>query len=240
MNVPAYNCQDYLENWLKSLVIGGEEVEVIVINDGSTDKTEEIARNFEKKYPNIVKVISKKNGGHGSGVMAGINNATGLYYKVVDSDDCLEENALRKFLNVLGQHYQAGSMADVYITNFVYDKVSEKKFFIRHFSRHFKKERFISWSKVGRFYGAQVLLMHSLTYKTSKLRESNLNLPDHTFYVDNIYAYKPLPNMKTLYYLDINLYHYYIGREDQSVNINVFTKRYDQQIRVMKEMVKAY
>lgn len=238
--VPAYNSQDYLENCLKSLVIGGEEVEVIVINDGSTDKTEEIARYYQKMYPNIVKVISKENGGHGSGVMAGINNASGLYYKVVDSDDWLEKNALKKFLSVLRDHYHNNNMADVYITNFVYDKVSEKKFFIRHFSRHFKKDRFIDWSKVGRFYGAQVLLMHSLTYKTDKLKGSKIDLPNYTFYVDNIYAYKPLPNMKKLYYLDVNLYHYFIGRENQSVNIKVFTKRYDQQIRVMKEMVTAY
>jgi hypothetical protein len=98
----------------------------------------------------------------------------------------------------------------------------------------------ISWSKVGKFYGAQVLLMHSLTYNTKKLIESSIDLPNHTFYVDNIYAYKPLPHMNKIYYIDLNLYHYFIGREDQSVNLKVFTKRYDQQIRVMKEMITAY
>jgi DMSO/TMAO reductase YedYZ molybdopterin-dependent catalytic subunit len=82
--------------------------------------------------------------------------------------------------------------------------------------------------------------MHSLTYKTDKLRESGIRLPHHTFYVDNIYAYTPLPKMHNIFYIDINLYHYYIGREDQSVNIGVFTNRYEQQIRVMKEMINAY
>jgi hypothetical protein len=118
--------------------------------------------------------------------------------------------------------------------------VSEGVFFIRQFSRHLKNRRFTTWDKVKRFYGAQVLLMHSITYNTEKLRKCNLQLPHHTFYVDNIYAYKPLPQMRNIYYIDINLYHYFIGREDQSVNIKVFTKRYDQQIRVMKEMVDAY
>jgi hypothetical protein len=98
----------------------------------------------------------------------------------------------------------------------------------------------MTWKHVNRFYGAQVLLMHSLMFNTEKLKKSHTILPHHTFYVDNLYAYKPLPYMKKIYYLNIDLYHYFIGREDQSVNINIFVKRYDQQIRVMKEMIKAY
>ncbi|MFA6647529.1 MAG: glycosyltransferase family A protein [Candidatus Izemoplasmatales bacterium] len=238
--VPAYNSQDYLEKCVNSLVVGGDEVEIIIVNDGSTDRTEEIALAFKEKYPNIVKVISKENGSHGSGVMAALNSATGLYYKVVDSDDWLEEKALLKFLDILRNHLEKNDLADLYITNFIYDKVSLNKFYIRQFTRHFPQEKMISWSKVGKFYGAQVLLMHSLTYNTKKLIESSIDLPNHTFYVDNIYAYKPLPHMNKIYYIDLNLYHYFIGREDQSVNLKVFTKRYDQQIRVMKEMITAY
>jgi len=238
--VPAYNSQDYLGKCLDSLIVGGDEVEVIVVNDGSTDNTEKIAKSYEKKYPKIVRVISKENGGHGSGVNVGLANAKGLFYKVVDSDDWLEKDALIKFLDILRLHYQKNDLADLYVTNFVYDKSYEGKFFIRQFTRHLKNHRFTTWSKVKRFYGAQVLLMHSLTYNTEKLKKCNLELPEHTFYVDNIYAYKPLPQMNKIYYIDINLYHYCIGREDQSVNIKVFTNRYDQQIRVMKEMIKAY
>jgi len=238
--VPSYNSQDYLEKCVDSLVIGGHEVEVIIINDGSTDKTEKIALDYKKRYPNIVKVISKENGGHGSGVMAGLKNATGLLFKVVDSDDWLDKAALIKFLSILKLHHKQNTLADLYITNFVYNKVSEKKFFIRQFTRHLSNLEFTCWSKVKRFYGAQVLMMHSLTFSTEKLRQSNIDLPDHTFYVDNIYAYKPLPQMDKLFYVDINLYNYFIGREDQSVNIKVFTKRYDQQIRVMKQMATAY
>lgn len=238
--VPAYNSKDYLNKCIDSLLVGGDEVEVIIINDGSTDSTEEIALNYQKRFPNIVRVISKENGGHGSGVNAGLKNASGLFFKVVDSDDWLNEDSLYKLLETLRVHQKNNTLADLYITNFIYDKVSQGKFFIRDFSRHLKNEVFTSWSKVKRFYGAQVLLMHSLTYNTAKLRASGIKLPNHTFYVDNIYAYTPLPLMETLYYIDTNLYHYFIGREDQSVNIKVFTKRYDQQIRVMKEMISAY
>jgi glycosyltransferase involved in cell wall biosynthesis len=238
--VPAYNSENYLSHCIESLIPGGDDVEIIVINDGSTDNTESIALEYEKKYPGIVKVISKINGGHGSGINVGLEQATGLYFKVVDSDDWLDVEALSTLLSTIRKHYQEQVQVDLYITNFVYDKTNEGKFFVRHFSRHFKSNRLSSWSQVGKFYGAQVLLMHSLTYNTEKLRQSGVKLPHHTFYVDNIYSYTPLPQMHTIFYLDINLYHYYIGREDQSVNIRVFTNRYDQQIRVMKELLSAH
>jgi len=238
--VPAFNSEAYLAHCLDTLVPGGDEVEVIVINDGSTDNTEMIAREYESKYPGIIKVISQINGGHGSGINVGLQNASGLYFKVVDSDDWLNQESLSILLNTIRSHYDEQKLADLYITNFVYDKFSEGKFFVRQFSRHFKNNHFTKWSQVGRFYGAQVLLMHSLTYNTKKLKESGIQLPHHTFYVDNIYAYQPLPKMQSIYYIDTNLYHYFIGREDQSVNIRVFTNRYDQQIRVMKEMIGAY
>jgi len=238
--VPAYNSEAYLANCIDSLIPGGDDVEIIIVNDGSTDNTEAIARQYEKAYPDIVKVISKSNGGHGSGINVGLEQAQGLYFKVVDSDDWLDADALSELLSTIKQHEKEQILADLYITNFVYDKVNEGKFFVRHFSRHFKSNRFSGWSQVGHFFGAQVLLMHSLTYKTDKLRSSGIKLPHHTFYVDNIYAYTPLPQMHNIYYLDTNLYHYFIGREDQSVNIRVFTNRYDQQIRVMKELINAY
>jgi glycosyltransferase involved in cell wall biosynthesis len=238
--VPAYNSEAYLSHCIESLIPGGDDVEIIVINDGSTDNTESIALAYEKKYPGIVKVISKINGGHGSGINVGLENATGLYFKVVDSDDWLDAESLITLLSTIRDHYQEQILADLYITNFVYDKVNEGKYFIRHFTRHFKSNRFSRWSQVGKFFGAQVLLMHSLTYNTEKLRQSGLKLPHHTFYVDNIYSYTPLPQMHSIFYLDTNLYHYYIGREDQSVNIHVFTNRYDQQIRVMEDLINTY
>ena len=85
-----------------------------------------------------------------------------------------------------------------------------------------------------------MMLMHALLYRRDKLLESGTVLPEHTFYVDNIYAYKPLPFMKTVCYLNLNLYHYFIGRSDQSVNKANFVKRYEQQIRVMQCMTDAY
>ena len=238
--VPSYNSQDYLSHCVQTLLSGGEDVEILIVNDGSKDQTAAIADAFAQKYPGIVRAIHKENGGHGSGVNRGIQEATGLYYKVVDSDDWVDEQALKKLLDTIKAHQQANQLPDLYITNFIYDHTYENKQFTRHWRKQLKPNAFHTWSEAGRFFGAQVLLMHSLMYKTELLRESGLVLPEHTFYVDNLFAYQPLPLMKKIYYLDVDLYHYFIGRDDQSVNIKNFTRRYDQQIRVMDRMAKAY
>lgn len=102
------------------------------------------------------------------------------------------------------------------------------------------KEELFTWKDVRHFYKGQYILMHSVIYRTQLLRDCGLELPKHTFYVDNLFVYVPLPYVKTMYYLDVDFYRYYIGREDQSVNESVMIKRIDQQIKVNKIMVDAY
>ena len=237
--VPCYNSAGYMRQCIDSLLKGGEDVEIIVVNDGSKDETPLIAAEYAAIHPNV-RVVNKENGGHGSGVNKGLELAQGLYYKVVDSDDWLDGDALEKLLALLREHRDAGKLADLYITNFVYEKVCDNARYVRSYAHNFPQGRFFGWEEVKRFHKSNVLLMHSLLYRTDKLRQSNTILPEHTFYVDNIFAYKPLPFMKKLYYLNADLYRYYIGREDQSVSAKNIVRRYDQQIRVMKEMIGAY
>ena len=238
--VPCYNSENYMEKCIESLLKGGEEVEIIIVNDGSEDNTREIAEGYARAYPSIVRAVHKENGGHGSGVNKGLELAAGLYYKVVDSDDWLDEESLKTLLNTIKRHRAESSLPDLYFTNFVYEKVYEGSRFVRRFQRNFPKDKLFGWEEVRKFHTSSVLLMHSLIYRTDKLRASGTILPEHTFYVDNIFAYKPLPYMKKLYYLDIDLYRYFIGREDQSVSEGNIVKRYEQQIGIMKEMVSAY
>ena len=237
--VPCYNSAGYMRRCIDSLLKGGEDVEIIVVNDGSKDETPLIAAEYAAIHPNV-RVVNKENGGHGSGVNKGLELAQGLYYKVVDSDDWLDGDALEKLLALLREHRDAGKLADLYVTNFVYEKVCDNARYVRSYAHNFPQGRFFGWEEVKRFHKSNVLLMHSLLYRTDKLRQSNTVLPEHTFYVDNIFAYNPLPFMKKLYYLNVDLYRYYIGREDQSVSAKNIVRRYDQQIRVMKEMIGAY
>lgn len=238
--IPSYNSESYLSHAVDTILTGGEEVEILIINDGSTDGTAAIADDYARRYPNIVRAIHKENGGHGSGVNRGMEEAAGLYYKVVDSDDWVNEEALQTLLATLREHIAEGIEADLYITNFLYDHVQDNTRFQRAYRNQLPVGRFFGWDEVGAFMGANVLLMHSLLYKTQILRDCGIKLPEHTFYVDNIYAYQPLGYTQKLYYLDIDLYHYFIGRDDQSVNIHNFLRRYDQQIRVMNRMLESY
>lgn len=99
--IPSYNSQDYMEHCIESLLAGGEDVEIIIVDDGSVDRTAEIADRYASQYPTIVKAVHQENGGHGEAVNAGIRNASGLYFKVVDSDDWVDGEAYRKILDVL-------------------------------------------------------------------------------------------------------------------------------------------
>ncbi|MGN0815033.1 MAG: glycosyltransferase family 2 protein [Candidatus Coproplasma sp.] len=238
--VPCYNSQEYMRHCIDSILVGGEDVEIIIVNDGSTDRTGEIAEEYAEKYPTIVRAVQKPNGGHGSGVNKGLELATGLYFKVVDSDDWLDGQALRTLLTTIKTHLSEGNAADLYVTNYIYDKTFEDRRFVRNYCKNLPVGKFFTWDEVKKFRTSTVLLMHSILYRTEKLRESNTVLPEHTFYVDNIYAYKPLPYMQKIFYLNIDLYHYFIGRSDQSVNQSNITRRYRQQIAVMKEMISFY
>ena len=102
------------------------------------------------------------------------------------------------------------------------------------------QDKVFGWEEVKHMPKGKYLLMHSMIYRTKLLHECGLELPKHTFYVDNLFAFEPLPYVKNLYYLDVNFYRYFIGRDDQSVNEKVMIKRIDQQIRVNKLMVDAY
>ena len=99
--IPCYNSAAYMRRCIDSLLPGGEDVEILIVNDGSTDNTKDIAEEYRERFPSMVKVINKENGGHGSAVNAGIQNAAGLFYKVVDSDDWVNQSAYMQILSVL-------------------------------------------------------------------------------------------------------------------------------------------
>ena len=119
--VPCYNSEQYMRKCIDSLLVGGEDVEILIVDDGSTkDKTAEIADEYEAQFPTIVKAIHKQNGGHGSAVNAGIAHATGLYFKVVDSDDWVKEEAYKQVLATLRELVGGDKVLDLLICNYVY------------------------------------------------------------------------------------------------------------------------
>ena len=233
--VPCYNSEEYMEKCIKSLLIGKDDVEIIIIDDGSKDNTGKIADKYQKKYPNIVKTIHQENGGHGEGINVGLKHATGKYFKVVDSDDWLDEDAYKKLLKEI-KHIDT----DLVVCNYVYTYTDGRGDQVISFANVYDEGRVLTWDDIHKFSLTQYPSLHSMMYKKSVLDKSNIDLPKHVFYEDNLFIYLPLVNTKTIYYLDLDLYRYYIGRADQSVQENQMIKRSSHQVLVSERVCTAY
>lgn len=238
--IPCYNSAAYMDACIES-VLGGRDVEVIIVDDGSTkDDTAEKADEWAREHPDIIKVIHQENAGHGGAVMAGLRAATGVYFKVVDSDDWLDRTSRDLLLAKLRGFIAGDNLVDLVVCNYVYEHIQTGSQKVIRYRGALPTNKIITWDEVGVFGPGQNILMHSAVFRTEVLRESGLELPKHTFYVDNIFVYVPLPKVKTLHYLPVNLYRYFIGRDDQSVSEPVQLSRLDQQMRVTQVMVDAY
>lgn len=237
--VPAYNSQAYLDRALATLVDYGDELEVLIIDDGSTDATPALADDWARRYPTSVRAIHQENKGHGGAVNAGIAAARGTHLRVVDSDDWVDRKAMRRVLDLLRDERTAGRDLDLIVTNYVYEKQGKAHKAVVRYRNVLPQGRTIGWDELRPCRYDQYILMHSLTIRTEIVRASGLHLPEHTFYVDYIYSHAPLPWVRTIRYLDVDLYRYFIGRDDQSVNEKVMISRLDQLMTVNSVMVDS-
>lgn len=230
--VPCKNSEAYLKKCLDSLIVGGENIEVIIVNDGSSDNTGKIADTYSTLFPSIVKVIHQKNGGHGDAINQGLKHATGFFFKVVDSDDCLS-NDLNSFIQKLF-HCKSQNI-DLVITNYRYTHSNINKNKSINYSNAFKPNKVISWKNTRPLLPHQMLTIHSCTIRTQILKDINMSLPKHTYYEDNLMICWALPQIEKLYYINSDLYLYTIGREGQSMQENILSSNYSHQLRVTKE-----
>ena len=238
VTVPCYNSQDYMEKCIESLLTGGDRVEIIIINDGSKDNTGAIADRYAAAYPDIVRVVHQENGGHGEGINQGLRHATGTYFKVVDSDDCVSAD-FPAFLDTLEACEQQGGV-DAFVTNYFYthtDGVGDRSI---HYRNALPQNRIFTWAETKPFRVHQMLTLHSCTFRTELMRRWPMELPKHTFYEDNLMVCMTLPHVQRLYYFNVDLYRYTIGREGQSVQLAVSMRRYRQQILVTEKCFTSF
>lgn len=227
--IPCYNSQDYMAKCIDSLLTGGERVEIIVVDDGSKDDTARIADEYAAKYPTIVKAIHQENGGHGEGINQGLRHATGLYYKTVDSDDVVSAD-FPKVLDKLEELERQGGV-DLFVTNYYYvheDGVGDRSI---NFSNALPEGRVFTWDETKPFRVDQILMIHTVTFRTELLRRTGLEMPKHLFYEDNYFVYGNLRFVEKMYYMNCDLYRYTIGRAGQSVQEDVMTRRYLHQLK---------
>jgi glycosyltransferase involved in cell wall biosynthesis len=249
--VPCYNSAEYMDACIASLIGAGaaniEAVEILIIDDGSTDEQTALkADRWQERFPGIIRAIHQPNKGHGGAINTAIAEATGCYFKCVDSDDWVDVQAAREVMEVLSAHMDAkafagrGGQLDMLITNYVYNHSATKSEKVINFRSVFPEGRVFTWAESGHFHLSQNILMHAVTYRTQLLRDCGLHLPEHTFYVDNIFVFVPLPHVKRLYYLNSNFYQYFIGRAGQSVSEDVVLSHVPQQMLITETMIDAY
>ncbi len=231
ITVPCYNSESYMEKCIDSLLQGGERVEIIIIDDGSKDRTGEIADSYAEKHPDIVRVIHQENGGHGEGINQGIIHACGKYFKVVDSDDTVSSD-FPKFLDILEKCEKGG--VDLIVTNYYYvhtDGIGDRSI---SYKSVLPSDRIITWSETKTFRMHQLLTIHSCTFRTELMRRAGEPLPKHVFYEDKLMVCRTLPHVSKIYYMDSDLYRYWIGRPDQSVQESTMKKRYTHHLLVVE------
>lgn len=244
--VPAYNAEAYIRKNLNSLCVQEimDEIEVLIINDGSTDRTSQIAEEYVCRYPDSFRLINKKNGGHGSGINWGIQNATGEYFKVVDADDWVEKRAFIRLVRSLREQMGRRRPADIVSSGFLWaieDRKADKK--SRNSLAGFRLKAETREPFHGVKYGRTYLFdeiaeklyikMHNMTIRTEILRKAGVEIDEHCCYVDSEYVTYPIPWVSTICFVDAFVYRYRIGRAGQSVELTQMRRNaadYDQVI----------
>ena len=242
--VPCYNSASYMRRCVNSLLAAGETCEILLINDGSTDETGAIAREYQDRYPQIT-AIDQENTNWGGVINHGIQLARGRYFKVLDSDDYFDEDALRSVVEMLTLAVEGDIAPDLLITNYTYDHLGSNSQRVMQYRSFFPAGRVIGWNEMSlpggrKMYQDKFIMIHAAWYKTSVLRESKVRLPEGVSYMDSQLLLHPLPYVKTLLYLDVSPYHYVIGRAGQSVEIDVVKKHIDEQILASKLAIDDY
>ncbi|GAW99216.1 glycosyltransferase family 2 protein [Secundilactobacillus mixtipabuli] len=230
ITIPSYNVEEFLNPLLKSFVSLHLEndLEILVVNDGSKDDTLKIAKEFAIQFPNLIRVIDKVNAGHGSTINVGILKATGQYFKLLDADDWLEAEALKKMISFLKKE-----SVDMVVSPYLeFNDKTKRQSIVYPFKPNNLRE------SVDYAYGHgiyKVPPMHSIIYKTSILKENFLDIKvdENSFYVDVEYILYPIKFIKTIKYTCSPLYVYRINREGQSTSVDKFIKNKAQHKQVL-------
>ena len=238
--IPSYNSEAFLHDCLDSLLIGlDNSLEVIVVNDGSTDRTSQIAHEYASKH-SFIKVIDKENGGHGSGINVGIREATGLYFKVLDSDDFLDKDGLLNLLSYIQKHQKENNLPDLYLTDYYsVSDVDKQRSLVRLGHRVKEKNVVSNFDNIKRLHIFDYFMMHMEYVKTSLLKDNNVNVTEHCFYEDNEFLINTFVYANTVCYLDKPIYLYTVNRKGQSISMDKMAKNYVNHLTVLKNSLKV-
>ncbi|MDO5563792.1 MAG: glycosyltransferase family 2 protein [Eubacteriales bacterium] len=238
ISVAAYNVEKYigraLDSYINTCVL--DYLDIIVVNDGSDDNTKKIVEEYERKYPNSIRLINQENNGHGSTINKSIQLAKGLYYKIVDSDDTIDKIGLEKLISFIKNNRNI----DIIINPFNYydfktnNLISIKYPFVDIKSVIFNKEQKFDELNIND------INIHSITTRTDILKQKKEKIDENCFYVDVEYVIFQLKYIKNCISFDYPIYNYYIGDTNQSINIENLIKRREMHKKVLFRLVNYY
>lgn len=236
ISIASYNAEKDIARCLESMINTSvlEYLDIIVVNDGSTDKTSEVASKYAMKFPNSIRVIDKQNGGHGSTINVGIIEAKGKYFKIVDSDDWVDKDGIEKLVKFLSYNDVDLVMNPFHTIDY---SSLERRSLINPCPNYIKNNEIL---KINELLGSEDLYMHSMTFKTEIIKKVGPVIDEHCFYVDMEFCIYPLIYTKSICFLDYSVYQYLLGSQTQSVSINSFIKRRNEHKRVISSLVDFY
>lgn len=233
--IPTYNKENTLNKCLSSFLSHSWDhlLDVLVVNDGSTDNSLDIMRNYKNEYPEIIQIIDKKNGNYGSTINAALPLAKGKFVKVLDADDWFDEVGFNKYMDQLQK-----TDADLVITHFMYEYASGKMEIESYYKWEYNKVyNFDSIASDSRFKN---MFMHAVTYRTELLREHEYRQTEGVSYTDNEWIFYPMIYVKSVVFLNVLVYHYAIGLEGQTMAPEIFVKNVPRTQDFCKRMLKTY
>ena len=232
--IPSYNMEKYLQYCLDSLLIKDniELIEVLVINDGSRDKTLEIAKTYESRYPEMFKVVDKPNGNYGSCINRGLQEATGKYVKILDADDSFDTENFNEFVKFLLSHD-----ADLIISDFV--TVNEDRAVTNKYEYKFGVVacRLEDICNSSRFLSME---MHAVTYRLELLRENHYIQTEGISYTDQQWIFEPMAYVADVCIFNKFVYKYLVGRDGQTMNSDIMVKKIPDRIKMTLDIVSHY
>lgn len=235
--VPVYNTEKYIRRCLDSIVLDEiiDDIEIIVVSDGSKDGSVEIVKEYVSRYPDSIVLIEKENGGHGSTINKGIEIASGKYFRVLDSDDWFDIFNFKQFVYDL-----KNTDVDLVITDYAQELIYNQQHNLVRYNKIKPYTEFSISDFDLELLGDVYFTMATSTYKLDILRKSRIHLIEKTFYVDMQYNIEPFKYIETFEYFNLEIYRYYIGRPDQSVNIKSFVAHKKDHEKVMKHLIDYY
>ena len=238
VSVAAYNVEKYIRETLDCFLVPDimDDLEILMVNDGSKDSTPEICDEYVRKYPETFVLVNKENGGWGSTVNKGIEVATGKYFKQLDGDDYFDRGMLTDFVRILKEHDE-----DLIYTNYrSFDDETGKLIENVEVPNKSLVNKHFDLDELGLDRMNFTLAMHACTFRTAMLQEFPIDITEHCFYTDIEYLLKALLRVKTVFFYPISVYCYRLGREGQSASVTGFRKHYKEHLAVTLKLLNIY